>query len=233
MKKFKNLTKNLTSAILLFILITLIFSMIVDLSSSKSEIISLNELANKINNGEVKNIIVSGEEIKITLKDDKLVISKKESEASLTETLSNYGVDGASLRSVEFKIQDESGFKYWLGILLPAILPVLVMILLFFLIFRKANSGVNQAFSFGKVNLRLFSPFKDKVSFKDVAGLKEAKEELVEVVDFLKHPKKFLEIGAKIPRGVLLVGLPGTGKTLLARAVAGESNGRFFSISGS
>src|SRR3989338_6826616 len=163
MKKFKNLTKNLTSAILLFILITLIFSMIVDLSSSKSEIISLNELANKINNGEVKNIIVSGEEIKITLKDDKLVISKKESEASLTETLSNYGVDGASLRSVEFKIQDESGFKYW------------------FWIFRKANSGVNQAFSFGKVNLRLFSPFKDKVSFKDVAGLKEAKEELVEV----------------------------------------------------
>jgi len=233
MKKFKNLTKNLTSAILLFILITLIFSMIVDLSSSKSEIISLNELANKINNGEVKNIIVSGEEIKITLKDDKLVISKKESEASLTETLSNYGVDGASLRSVEFKIQDESGFKYWLGILLPAILPVLVMILLFFWIFRKANSGVNQAFSFGKVNLRLFSPFKDKVSFKDVAGLKEAKEELVEVVDFLKHPKKFLEIGAKIPRGVLLVGLPGTGKTLLARAVAGESNVPFFHISAS
>lgn len=233
MKKFKNLTKNITTAILLFILITVIFSMVVDFSASKSETISLNDLVNKINGAEVKTIIVSGENIKVTLKDGKLVMAKKESETSLTDTLKNYGVEALALRAIEFKIENEGGFRYWMGILLPAILPVLIMILLFFWIFRKANSGVNQAFSFGKINLRLFSPFKNKVTFKDVAGLKEAKEELNEVVDFLKHPKKFIEIGAKIPRGVLLVGLPGTGKTLLARAVAGESNVPFFHISAS
>ena len=98
--------------------------------------------------------------------------------------------------------------------------------------FRQARTGVNQAFSFGRSNLRL-STFKDKVMFKDVAGLKEAKEELIEVVDFLKNPKKFLDLGARIPRGILLMGLPGTGKTLVARAVAGESGVPFFYISAS
>ncbi|MEK7464581.1 MAG: ATP-dependent zinc metalloprotease FtsH, partial [Patescibacteria group bacterium] len=100
-------------------------------------------------------------------------------------------------------------------------------------IFRQAKTGVNQAFTFGKINLKLFSALKDKITFKDVAGQKEAKEELEEVVDFLKNPKKFLAMGAKIPRGVLLMGQPGTGKTLLARAVAGESNVPFFHISAS
>jgi len=99
--------------------------------------------------------------------------------------------------------------------------------------FRQAGKGVNQAFSFGKANIKLFAQFKDKITFKDVAGLKEAKQELMEVVDFLKNPKKYLDLGAKIPRGVLLFGAPGTGKTLLARAVAGEANVPFFHISGS
>jgi cell division protease FtsH len=98
--------------------------------------------------------------------------------------------------------------------------------------FRSAKSGANQAFNFGRSNLRL-STFKDRVTFKDVAGLKEAKEELIEVVDFLKNPKKFLDLGARIPRGILLMGPPGTGKTLVARAVAGESNVPFFYISAS
>ena len=98
--------------------------------------------------------------------------------------------------------------------------------------FRSARSGANQAFNFGRSNLRL-STFKDRVTFKDVAGLKEAKEELIEVVDFLKNPKKFLDLGARIPRGILLMGPPGTGKTLVARAVAGESNVPFFYISAS
>ena len=98
--------------------------------------------------------------------------------------------------------------------------------------FRQAKNGANQAFSFGRSNLKL-STFKDRVMFKDVAGLKEAKEELIEVVDFLKNPKRFLDLGARIPRGVLLMGPPGTGKTLVARAVAGESNVPFFYISAS
>ena len=87
------------------------------------------------------------------------------------------------------------------------------MILIFWWIFRQARTGVNQAFTFGKINIRLFANSKDKVMFKDVAGLKESKQELEEVVDFLKNPKKFLDIGARIPRGVLLMGQPGTGKT--------------------
>jgi len=100
-------------------------------------------------------------------------------------------------------------------------------------IFRQARGGVNQAFTFGKANINLFTNFKEKVSFKDVAGLKEAKQELEEIVSFLKEPKKYLDIGAKIPRGVLLMGPPGTGKTLLARAVAGEAGVPFFHLSAS
>ena len=98
---------------------------------------------------------------------------------------------------------------------------------------RQAKGGVSQAFTFGKANLRLFASYKNRVTFKDVAGLREAKQELEEVVDFLRNPKKFLDIGARIPRGVLLMGNPGTGKTLLARAVAGESGVPFFHISAS
>ncbi|KKU77505.1 MAG: ATP-dependent zinc metalloprotease FtsH, partial [Candidatus Giovannonibacteria bacterium GW2011_GWB1_47_6b] len=104
---------------------------------------------------------------------------------------------------------------------------------MFWFIFRQAKSGASQAFTFGRSNLRLFGTSRDRVTFKDVAGLKEAKQELEEVVDFLKNPKKYLEIGARIPRGVLLMGLPGTGKTLLARAVAGEAGVPFFHISAS
>ena len=99
--------------------------------------------------------------------------------------------------------------------------------------FRQAKTGMGQAFTFGKANVKLFTHFKQRIAFKDVAGLKEAKEELMEIVDFLKNPKKYLEIGATIPRGVLLLGSPGCGKTYIARAVAGESNVPFFHISGS
>jgi cell division protease FtsH len=135
------------------------------------------------------------------------------------------------LSKIALEIQDESGLKFWLGILIPTLLPLIIIGVFFWLMFRQARTGVNQAFSFGRSNIRLFTSFKDKVTFKDVAGLNEAKQELIEVVDFLKNPKKYLEIGAKIPRGVILVGPPGTGKTLLARAVAGEAKVPFFYIS--
>lgn len=220
-------------AITALIFFTFLFSFLFDISVSKPPVLSIGELVTKINSGEVKSIAVSGNDLKITLGDGKLVLSKKEIESSLTETLKNYGVEAAALGKVDVRIDEPSGAKYWLGILVPTILPMIVMILIFWWIIRQARTGVNQAFSFGKVNLRLFTPSRDKVTFKDVAGLKESKEELEEVVDFLKHPKKFLEIGARIPRGVLLMGPPGTGKTLLARAVAGESNVPFFHISAS
>ena len=229
----KGLSKNLFWAIAALIFFTFVFSFLFDFGTSRPPVLSVGELVQKINGGEVKNIIVSGNELQILFADDKKALSRKEVEAGLTETLKNYGVLESAFQKVDIKIGEPSGARYWLGILIPSILPVIIMILIFWWIFRQAKTGVNQAFSFGKVNLRLFRPSKDKVTFKDVAGLKESKEELEEVVDFLKHPKKFLEIGARIPRGVLLMGPPGTGKTLLARATAGESNVPFFHISAS
>ncbi|MEK7086747.1 MAG: ATP-dependent zinc metalloprotease FtsH [Patescibacteria group bacterium] len=229
----KNLSKNLFWAITMFLFIAFVFSLLFNFKAAKVESLSVDRLVKKINEGGVKSVLVNGNELKIVLTDGGKAVSRKEAETGLTETLKNYGVSPDALQQVEFKVQEESGLRYWLGILVPAVLPILIMIFIFWWIFRQARTGVNQAFSFGKLNLRLFSNARDKVTFKDVAGLKESKAELEEVVDFLKHPKKFLEIGARIPRGVLLMGPPGTGKTLLARATAGESNVPFFHISAS
>lgn len=229
----KNLGKNLFWVIAALFFITLIFSFFVSPELSKTKELTVSELVQRINVGEVGKIEVSGDELRVSFVDGAKAVSRKEVEAGLTETLKNFGVDEARLQAVEIKISEPSGAKYWLGVLIPALLPVIVMVLIFWWIFRQAKTGVNQAFSFGKVNIRLFAPSKDKVTFKDVAGLKESKEELQEVVDFLKHSKKFLDIGARIPRGVLLMGPPGTGKTLMARATAGESNAPFFHMSAS
>jgi len=201
--------------------------------ASKAKEVSLNEIASYITDGKIKEMRVKENNIKLILKDGEEITSKKESGIGILETLSFLGVSSSSLRDFPIKIEDASGGQFFINFILPTILPLIGMFLIFWFIFRQAKNGANQAFNFGKVNLRIFSQGKNKVTFKDVAGLKEAKEELLEVVDFLKNPQKFLEIGAKIPRGVILVGPPGTGKTLLARAVAGESNVPFFHISAS
>ena len=159
--------------------------------------------------------------------------AKKEFESGLSETLRNFNVDANAFKKVNIEIKEESGWKYWASILIPSLLPLLIIGWFFWMMFRQAGRGMSQAMTFGKANIKLFTQFKDRITFNDVAGLKEAKQELMEVVDFLKNPKKYLDIGAKIPRGVLLYGAPGTGKTLLARAVAGEANVPFFHISGS
>jgi cell division protease FtsH len=162
-----------------------------------------------------------------------LLRSKKETGTTLHETLKSYNVAPEALAATRVEVKDEPGWYFWAGVIIPTILPLIIIGGIFFFMFRQARVGVNQAFTFGRANLRLFGNFKDRVTFKDVAGLKEAKQELEEVVDFLKNPKKFLEIGARIPRGVLLMGPPGTGKTLLARATAGEAGVPFFHISAS
>ncbi|OGY99758.1 MAG: cell division protein FtsH [Candidatus Liptonbacteria bacterium RIFCSPLOWO2_01_FULL_52_25] len=226
-----NLFKNVSWAILTLIVISLVFSFFVEPQKAPKQL-GLSELAQKINAGEVKKISVSGNDITVTLADDTVTISRKEPEAGVSETFRNFGVDPAALSLVDFSIVDESGWRFWAGILIPTLLPLIIIGFIFWLMFRQAKTGVNQAFSFGRSNLKL-STFKDRIMFKDVAGLKEAKEELIEVVDFLKNPKKFLDLGARIPRGILLMGPPGTGKTLIARATAGESNVPFFFISAS
>ena len=195
--------------------------------------LTMDQLVSKINSGDVTNIVVNGNNLEVVLKDGVKAKARKETEAGLSETLKNLGVEERSLQSVSLEVKEESGARFWLGILVPTLLPLIIMIAIFWFIFRQAKGGASQAFSFGRANLRLFTSYKNRVTFKEVAGLKEAKQELMEVVDFLRNPKKYLDIGARIPRGVLLMGPPGTGKTLLARAVAGESGVPFFHISAS
>ncbi len=224
--------KSFLGIVTFLVLLALVFSFFLTPAEEPSTI-SIGALAQKVEGSAVKSIAVSGDTLNVVFTDGSKATSKKETETGIVETMKNYGVSPEALQKVDVSVTDESGARYWAGILLPTVLPILAMILIFWWIFRQAKGGANQAFTFGKVNIKLFSPNRDKVTFKDVAGLKETKEELEEVVDFLKSPKKFLDIGARIPRGVLLMGAPGTGKTLLARAVAGESNVPFFHLSAS
>lgn len=230
----KYLTKNLITIILILATISLGFAL---LSSpfEETEEISLSRLVNEINNEEVSTIKVEGNKLKITLIDDTKQVSRKETESSLTESLSNYGVLTEKMTKIDVELKGEQGAAFWLGAVLPFVLPFLIIGLFLWFMLRSAQRGSMQALSFSKAKAKLFGPEgkKQTITFRDVANVKEAKEELWEIVEFLKHPKKFLDMGARIPRGVLLMGAPGTGKTLLARAVSGEAGVPFFSISGS
>jgi len=200
----------------------------------KKEEIPLTQLSREIEQEKVKKIIVSGNELQIIHTDDSEVLSRKEEGLALSESLLNYGLTPEKLNKIDVEQAKETNLISWLGPIL-LILPLVFFVIFFWLIFQKAKTGAMDALSFTKAHPRLFSAGsqKEKITFDDVGGLKEAKEELKEVIEFLKTPKKFLKIGAKIPKGVLLIGPPGTGKTLLARAVANEAGVPFFSISGS
>ncbi len=227
-----NFYKNILWAIATLIFISLFFSVLVGSEEPPKEI-SLNQLADKVNAGTVKSIRVGGENLNVELGDGTKFTAKKEAESSITETLKNFGVEPAALQKVDVVIENQSGWQFWAGMLIPTLLPLLIIGVIFWIMFRQARTGVNQAFNFGRSSIKLSSFTKERITFSDVAGLKEAKEDVMEIVEFLKNPKKFSDLGARIPRGVLLMGPPGTGKTLLARAVAGEANVPFFHISAS
>ncbi|OGI65015.1 cell division protein FtsH [Candidatus Nomurabacteria bacterium RIFCSPLOWO2_01_FULL_39_18] len=197
--------------------------------------IPISDLAKGVSGGEVKKIVVAGDKLTITYQSDETKKSKKEVGSSLSQTLFNYGVTSDALSKTEIEIKDEGGFGFWLLNLLPFLLPIVFILLFFWYLSRQVKGAGIQAMTFGQSKARITDPNdkNNKVTFKDVAGCKEAKEELKEIVDFLKSPKKFLDIGARIPKGVILTGAPGTGKTLLARAVAGEASVPFFHLSGS
>lgn len=231
------LFKNIVIAIVVFFVLGAIFSFIY-MPPAELESVSISKLVADINAQKVKKIEVLGNEMTITYTDDKKAISSKESNAIIPDFLINLGVETAKLQKIEVSIttQKESVWSWLLPILVYGILPLLVIGFFFWTMIKQAKTGAMQTFDFTKARARIFGAeghSKEKITFKEVAGLKEAKEELVEIVDFLKFPKKYLAMGAKIPRGVLLLGGAGVGKTLIARAVAGEANVPFFSISGS
>ena len=219
----------------LLVLIAIIAMVFMNINQNGGQsIIPINEVAMEIKEGNVKRIIQDDNNLKIIFNDDLEKTSTKESNSTLVEQLSFYGVreDDINFNNVAIEIKQPSP---WVNILsfLGYILPFLIVGAAFFFIFRQAQGSNNSAISFGKSRARMFSGDQPKVTFSDVAGVDESKEELQEIVEFLREPQKFISLGARIPKGVLLVGPPGGGKTLLAKAVSGEAGVPFFSISGS
>ncbi len=234
-KSIKNLIKNFVGILLIFLVISAIFGLFANPFEEKKKI-SFSNFVEDVEQEEVKKVTVENSELIITYKDGEEAISRKEQETALTESLLNYGVSAEKIKKIEIETRQEGGTWAWLLPLLVYLLPLLLFGFFFFFLLKQAKTGASQALSFTKAKAKLFGAkgsLKDKVTFDDVADLKNAKEEMKEIVDFLKEPQKYLKIGARIPRGVLLTGMPGTGKTLLARAVAGEAKVPFFSISGS
>lgn len=231
----KNVVKNLIVAFIVFLAIAGIFSLYNNPVLEKRENISLTTLASEIKEEKVQMIEIQEDRLKIELIDGTKQEAQKEVGVSLFDSLNGFGVPQEKIDKIDIRVKDLSGAKFWFNTILPFLIPVILIGGFLWFMMRGVQRGNRTALSFGKANAREQKPEdrKKRTTFQDVAGCKEAKEELKEIVDFLKHPQKYLAMGARIPKGVMLVGPPGTGKTLLARAVAGEANVPFFHMSGS
>lgn len=231
-----NFWNNMLTTVLLLVMVTMAFSYLTE-NKQEPEELSISEVVGQVKAGEVAGIVVRGSKLEIEYTDEtrNKGEAKRETDASVSESLTNLGVTTEQLSGIEIDVQRETGFGYWLKQFAPFIFPIIFLILIIWFFSRSVKGAGMQALNFGNSKARMIDPndVSQKVTFKDVAGAKEAKQELEEIVDFLKNPKKFLDIGAEIPKGVMMMGAPGTGKTLLARAVAGEAGVPFYSISGS
>lgn len=194
----------------------------------ETKTVSLSQVISDVKAGKVEEITVSENKLTVKKKDETLE-SRKEPGANIYQIFKDSGVD---LSKTKITVKDQTGLNSWFGIL-GSVLPILLMIAFFYFIFRQARGAQENVFSFGQSRAKLFSKDQPQTTFADVAGVDEAKQELTEIVDFLKHPGKYRAMGARTPKGVLMVGPSGTGKTLLARATAGEAGVQFFSMAGS
>ncbi len=224
------------NSLVLVILLLIVAFLVVQFRTTTAppERIPLNQVAADIRAGEVTRVVVDDSDLEVIYRDGRSALSRKEPTETAVKQLLDLGVapEQLSPERVKIEIKRPSDWNTVIS-LVTYILPALLVVGLIWLMLRQAQGSNNQALSFGKSRARMFTGDHPTVTFDDVAGVEEAKEELQEVVEFLKEPDKFIALGARIPKGVLLIGLPGTGKTLLAKAVSGEAGVPFFSISGS
>ncbi len=218
-------------AVLILVVLAFLYGLFVARSDSTT-VVEISKVAELANEGQIESITVDQNELRIKLVSGEQLASNKEPDAGIIETLKILGVSSEQLSTIKVVVAPRSAWSGWLTIL-GTLLPLILIGGFFFFILRQAQGAGNQALSFGKSRARMFTGDKPTVTFDDVAGIEEAKQELAEIVEFLREPEKFISLGARIPKGVLMVGPPGCGKTLTAKAISGEAGVPFFSISGS
>ena len=232
-KKYEfKLRLNLRNVLLWLFVLAVFFSFLFSFPmqpGDKEEEIALSQVLVDIKENKIKEVEVEDNKLNLTYEDESKKFSRKEAGVSFAEVLKAEEIDSSMAK---ISIKDTSLSKAWINIL-SGILPFILLVVFFFFIFKQARGAQDSIFSFGRSKAKIFSKGKQSMTFKNVAGVDEAKRELEEVVDFLKRPGKYRKLGARTPKGVLLVGPSGTGKTLLAKAVAGEANVPFFSMAGS